>query len=108
MIIEKITSDGIQYVNHSGESVFLSFKECNENWINYQKKTKFLDDDQVSSLRGKQKVVGQRDVSTESSFIEFFTRPFVRFEFSLPDQMNEYRNLRDSIISFGWTTHDLS
>ena len=53
MNIEKITSEGIHYINDYGQSIFLSFNECNENWLAYMKRTEHLSDEKVADLIGK-------------------------------------------------------
>jgi len=108
MIIRKITSEGIYFTDATGVDGFLSFKECNENWLAYRKRTESLSDEQISQLRGRDITTGQRDVNHQKAYIEFFTRPFTRFEFENPAQMDEYRELRDAMHRYGWTTHDLS
>lgn len=39
------------------------------------------------------------------TLLEFFTRPFTRFEF---DEEEAFKQLRSDIISVGWSTYDLS
>jgi len=106
--IVKVTSEGIHYISQSGQQTFLDFNDCNENWLLYRKKTDLLNDEQLLTLRKKDKTIGQRDISDKQKFIEFFTRPFTRFVFSIPEQEEAYKELRDSIREFGWTTFDLS
>lgn len=108
MVIEKTTPEGINYLNNSGQKVFLDFNECNENWLAYRKRTESLSDEKVEELREKDRTVGQRDITVNPSFIEFFTRPFTRFEFTNPEQIDDFRHLQKSIQTNGWATFDLS
>lgn len=39
--------------------------------------------------------------------IEFFVRPFIRFEFRYPEEWKQYTQLRDAIWEAGWQTNDL-
>jgi hypothetical protein len=107
MTVKEITSDGVCYVTDSGENAFVGFNECNENWLQFRKKKELLSDAQMEEMRKTDRIVGQRDVNTLSSYIELFARPFVRFSF-VPEQMKEYEDLRDAIWFHGWTTFDLS
>ncbi|SDP30588.1 hypothetical protein SAMN04487897_1742 [Paenibacillus sp. yr247] len=107
-LIRSISSDGIKYIDENGIEKYVDFIECNENWINYRKRKENLSDERIESVRGKDKCIGQRDSGTSPRFIEFFTRPFTRFEFEGPNSEHDYAQLRDKIISSGWTTLDLS
>ncbi|MDL2274479.1 hypothetical protein LJC34_08105 [Oscillospiraceae bacterium OttesenSCG-928-G22] len=104
MIIEKITSDGIYYKDSEGKEGLINFNECNENWLVYRQRTEQLTDAQISSLRGWDRTVGQMEDDANPAFIEFFTRPFTKFEFN---EMNEFNSMRDSVYSYGWTMVDL-
>jgi len=69
MFIEKITVDGIQYIDNSGVNIFLSLNKCNENWLSYRKRTDLLNDEQVAELRGKDRTIGQRDIDTAKKIL---------------------------------------
>ena len=81
--IKNITPHGIAYTNESGEAGFVDFKKCNENWIQYRKKTEHLNEDALNQIREIVKCTGQRNICATPPFIEFFTYPkFTRFEFT--------------------------
>jgi hypothetical protein len=106
-VIKSITPNGLNYIDEAGIDKFVDFKECNENWIQYRKRSENLNDEKVESIRRNDKCVGQRDICARPHFIEFFTRPFTRFEFE--DAAEEtFVQLKNDIISAGWSTFDLS
>ncbi|MEW9702912.1 hypothetical protein [Paenibacillus sp. SI8] len=110
-IIKSITPDGLNYIDETGMDKFVDFKECNENWIQYRKRRENLNDEKVEYIRGHDKCIGQRDSCAQPHFIEFFTRPFTRFEFEESTECSSeeaFAQLRNNIISAGWTTIDLS
>jgi hypothetical protein len=57
--ILNITSVSIMYKDETGEEKFIDFNVCNQNWIEYRKRTEKLDD---TSNIVKDKCVGQRDI----------------------------------------------
>ncbi|MEI5908939.1 hypothetical protein WAK64_17975 [Bacillus spongiae] len=59
-------------------------------------------------IKRKDKCIGQRDVSADPMFIEFFTRPFTRFEFKGSDSRQAFSSLKDELNAAGWTTLDQS
>lgn len=104
-VIKSITAEGIKYFDEAGIDNFVDFKECNENWIQYRKRTENLSDEKLEYIRRNDKCVGQRDSCARPQFIELFTRPFTRFEFETEQAFVQMKN---DIISNGWTTLDLS
>lgn len=112
-IIKSITTEGIVYINETGEDCFVNFKKCNESWINYRIKTENLNIEEINNLKKHDKCVGQRNICSDIKFIEFFTYPkFTRFTFQ---ESKEYKNaeiffssLKNNITLAGWTTIDLS
>ena len=110
--INSITSKGINYCDETGETKFIDFVECNENWIQYRKRKEKLDDEKFSIIQASDKCIGQRDICSNPMFIEFFTRPFTRFEYressDCPNPRDAFTRLQDDIISTGWMTFDLS
>jgi len=111
-IIKRVTNEGISYIDDSGSQGYVDFKQCNENWIQYRKRSENLSEERVIALRKRSKCVGQRDICARPRFIEFFTKPFTRFEFiecdEYPDAEKAFCKLQNDIISAGWTTLDLS
>lgn len=110
--ITSITTEGIRYIDEADEEKFIDFEECNRNWIQYRKRTEKLDDEKLSNIKRIDKSVGQRDICANTIFIEFFTRPFTRFEFNdfndSLDSKEAFINLQNDITSVGWRTLDLS
>ncbi len=107
MEIKTVRKDGIEYIDTNKKISYINFAECNENWLAYRKRTENLSHEQIALLRNKDKTVGQRDDSPKC-FIEFFTRPFTRFEFQLPEQKEEYEKLWFAVWNHGWSTIDWS
>lgn len=102
--IKSITSLGITYSDETGIEKFIDFKVCNQNWIDYRKRTEKLNDNSIINDR----CIGQRDVCAHPIFIEFFTRPFTRFELKGAKSKEAFSNLQKEILSAGWNTIDLS
>jgi len=111
--IKKVTAEGIIYINELGEDSFVDFKKCNENWIQYRKRTENLNDEAIEQIKKNDRYVGQRNICSNSKFIEFFTYPkFTRFEFqeTAENQDSEklFSDLKNNITLVGWNTLDLS
>lgn len=50
--IRKVTSEGFTFVNLDKET-FVNFKECNENWVMYNKRKNNWTEDEVQAFRTK-------------------------------------------------------
>lgn len=112
-IIKSIRPKGLTYVNDIGIEDFVDFKECNENWIQYRKKTENLTMEMIEDIKLHDKCVGQRDFCAAPKFIEFFTKPkFTRFEFEEStvclNPTTCFSKIQEEIMASGWTTLDLS
>ncbi|KPV61162.1 hypothetical protein QJ48_01425 [Paenibacillus sp. A3] len=110
--IKSVTKNGLSYTDENGIEKFVDFNECHENWIRYRIRSENLNDAKIEDVKINDRCIGQRDSCARPQFIEFFTRPFTRFEFEesiecpYPDQA--FMKLKNDIISAGWTTLDLS
>lgn len=103
-----VTIDGLEYIDEDGKHQYIDFRVCNKSWI----QNHVSDRDEISSF--DRKCVGWRKVDAEPPYIEFFTEPPTRFEFSI----DEHDGKRDADINFyelraqlskaRWTTIDLS
>jgi hypothetical protein len=111
--IKSVTSNGLSYIDGSGIECFVDFKHCNDNWIQYKKRTENLGEGAVENLKKHDNCIGQRDICAHPCFIEFFTHPkFTRFEFPLSAATKEveysFDGLQQAIMTAGWSTLDLS
>ncbi len=102
MKIRKITSLGVDYLDDVGNLASVNFQEYHKNWMAYRKRKEGLSELQVASLASRDKIIGQREIRGSVCYIEFFTRPFVRFEFRYPEEQKQYAQLRDAIWEAGW------
>jgi len=50
-IIKRVTNEGISYIDDSGSQGYVDFKQCNENWIQYRKRSENLSEERVIELR---------------------------------------------------------
>lgn len=97
--IEKITKNGIYFLDLGNQINFIDFNKCYENWNRYLGKS---NEDNKMNFR----CIGQRNSDKDNMFIEFFTKPFTRFEFFENDR-GEYNNIKNKIELVGWRTIDL-
>ncbi len=93
-----ITKTQVIYTE-SSEIKGITLKTCNDNLIEYKIKNgeKISPEDKL--------IVGQRKVTQNERIIEFFTKPFTRFEF---ESIEEYNAEIKKIEKFGWTLIDWS
>ena len=59
------------YVDEDGETQFIDFEECNENWLATREKPG----------KWERRCVGVSDISRHPIYVDLFTRPITRFEF---------------------------
>lgn len=104
MEIIRVMEKGIFYRNGKDQEHFIDFQECNKNWLAYRKRTENLSDQEVQDLKRKDKTIGRRETEP-TYFMEFFAKPFTKFQFS---EMENYRKTRDLIWQYGWNTIDLN
>ncbi|UKS28530.1 hypothetical protein LOZ80_06245 [Paenibacillus sp. HWE-109] len=107
MKIREVTLEGFTYVNLDKET-FVDFKECNENWVMYNKRKNSWTDDEVQAFRTKSKCVGERDICAKPCCFTFFTKPFTKIEFTNFNAKKEFRDFQMKILEVGWTTFDMS
>lgn len=113
-----VTQDGLRYCQNKGQEIYIDFRVCRKNWVSQVNNSR---DFSTSTLTEEQShSVGWRDISVHPPYIEFFTEPRIRFEFSKPKsgliryfqrllgQGDEFNKLEFSLRRFGWATLDLS
>jgi len=71
-IIKRVTNEGISYIDDSGSQGYVDFKQCNENWIQYRKRSENLSEERVIELRKRSKCVGQRILCKASVYWVFY------------------------------------
>lgn len=102
MTITKINAEGIYYIDDKGSSQSVGFSECSRNWNDFQARTGSISDEEKTD-----RVVGQRD-RAPICYIELFTKPFTRFEFSTEDEIRLYDDIWKEIWKCGWALIDWS
>jgi hypothetical protein len=113
--IASITKQGIDYIDESGEKFFIDFDICRKNWVIYVREGDEFGHKEITEAETT--CVGWRNIIGHPPFIEFFTIPRTRFEFSqtLFDRIFRRRGLIRNFQAFqkaiwdaGWSTLDLS
>lgn len=67
---------------------------------------------EIQDLKQQSRCVAWRDVTAKPMYIEFFSEPRLKFEFSRSisylNPYSKFSKLQQDIINAGWTTYDLS
>jgi hypothetical protein len=119
--IKEITDIGLMYQNEYGEQVYIEFSACHQNHIEWNTSSDALrsvkdanhmtDDDLPEFIQDLQnwKVVADRNFDgfpdSTKPYIEFYTKPRIRFEFTTRD---EFEQVRRAIHKAGWKTFDIT
>src|SRR5262249_11111443 len=122
--IKSVMAEGLLYIDDNGDEVNIDFSACYNNYLQkaispqYIQRMKELnptfrwDDEGVRQYIEKRtawREVAKRNVLGPSwgdgPYIEFYTEPPTRFNFSTAD---EYRKVSSEIERHGWRTFDLS
>lgn len=106
-MVKGVMPNGLIYIDDSGIEKFVDFKKCNENWLQFRKRTECLSNEQFENLKANDKCIGQGDICAKPRFIHFFTKPFTKIEFEDINQ-EDFIKLKEDIINYGWTMIDLS
>lgn len=109
--VESITSAGINYLSVNNKIEYISFEECNKNWIEHVLNSGEFDNVDQSKLKHS-KCVGIRNSIGSTPYIEFFSKPRMRFEFKkllfFKDNLKKYYLFVENLHSCGWSTYDYS
>ncbi|MBX3081601.1 MAG: hypothetical protein KF716_08175 [Anaerolineae bacterium] len=103
--IQNVSGIGIEYVDDEGNLKFIDFHACYRSYLKMHYGDEFTEMDLPEFERTSYKCVGQRDLFTNPPYIELFTDPPTRFEFSSKDGFYE---LQRQIHKARWRTMDLS
>lgn len=109
-----INEQGVHYLNEQDIEQFIDFNICRKNWVLFVSsgedfKGKNITEDDTNC-------VGQRDMFNIPPYIEFFTNPRTRFEFSEGwlDQLfhrqkhhSDFLKFQQAISNAGWATFDM-
>lgn len=101
----EVTTETLKFMSKIGEENLVSFKECHENWIAYQKLNNNWTEEEYEQFRRQSKCIGQRDICAKPPYFEFFTKPITKVELK---NQKEFSALQKMIRDAGWTTFDLS
>jgi len=113
--IQRVTKEGLFYLDDEGEEAFIDFAVCYErqlakfmepeNLKHHQEINHLSDEDLEKSIERRKnwKVVGERDFSAIPPYMVFYTDPFIRFEFATVDDLQEIRFFIQK--KTGWRTY---
>lgn len=112
--IIEITSEGLLYLNEDEEKQFIDFAGCYQRYLDRlndpdnerrfrEGNPAFNDEELDASLKRikAKKEVGWRDFSL--LYIEFYTEPPIRFDFS---NLDEFHRVKGLVRKAGWRTFD--
>ncbi|MDQ0059984.1 hypothetical protein [Paenibacillus harenae] len=108
--ILSITPSGLIYQSLSGQTVFVDFEQCKQNFTKWLQFENGLTDEETKELEMKTRCVAIRDAFEDPQYIEFISEPKVRFEFKktlFKDEYKEFRKLDLKINEVGWKTFDM-
>ena len=102
--ISNITAKGITYIDEDGNSQFIDFETCSQNYVMRMEKIRgsgFTDEDR--ELWQKMKFVGVRVTFRRPPAVEFYTEPRIYFEFPTSDDVWK---VASKIKEVGWKMND--
>ncbi len=102
--IKSISYDGIHYIDDTGQTQFIDFKQCNSNWKENNKGKTGVTEEYLAETV----CIGERG----GLYFVFYTEPktvinFKRSIWCLKPRKAFYK-LQMDIVYSGWSTYDLS
>ena len=119
--IQRMVAQGLWYIDDDGTEQFIDFAICYENYVQVALTPEKLEAMKRASNKSdtewaehferikRLKYVGDRNILTapwaDGPYIEFYTKPPIRFKFATVEQ---YQRVRNYIERTGWRTGDRS
>ncbi len=119
--IKRMIDQGLWYIDDDGAEQFIDFATCFENYAQVALSPEKLEEMRNASNKSdteweeyverikRLKYVGDRNILTlpwaDGPYIEFFTKPPIRFKFETEEQ---FQTVRNYIERTGWRTGDRS
>lgn len=116
--IQRVSTEGITYLDPDGHLQSFDFETCYQNWQNQwmnpegldeMRRNNNFDEQQLADYIERRKLwpeVGERNaIGHPRPYIEFHTIPPVRFYFK---DYKAFRKIADEVMKAGWQTFDLS